>query len=315
MVSQDHQKRGPWSQQEDLWLLRLVHTTGAHNWVRIASVIQTRSPKQCRERFHQNLKPSLNHEPITPDEGIIIERLVGEMGKRWAEIARRLRGRSDNAVKNWWNGGMNRRRRLVGRREGSDHAGEEKFNESKEPLSFARPPPPTPGRPVQNLYIPPTGTSIEAPMISPTTSDTCMSESISEAPSLVSDHSSQVSAASPQSGSPPSIMLPRPIDTRVDHQQLRLPRLQTESRSSGLGLPSPSRSLALQQRPLPSLGRGSLDQLADLAIKTQPVSPSDSYRQLYPTSTQNLIKLPPMLSPDCSAPPRDKRMSFGNLLN
>lgn len=42
---------------------------------------------------------------------MLIEQMVAEMGKRWAEIARRLRGRSDNAVKNWWNGGMNRRRR------------------------------------------------------------------------------------------------------------------------------------------------------------------------------------------------------------
>ena len=92
-------------------MLSLVNLHGAHNWVRISQAIQTRSPKQCRERFHQNLKPNLNHDPITPEEGILIEQMVAEMGKRWAEIARRLRGRSDNAVKNWWNGGMNRRRR------------------------------------------------------------------------------------------------------------------------------------------------------------------------------------------------------------
>lgn len=42
---------------------------------------------------------------------MMIERLVNEIGKRWAEIARRLGNRSDNAVKNWWNGTMNRKRR------------------------------------------------------------------------------------------------------------------------------------------------------------------------------------------------------------
>ena len=104
-------RRGPWSQHEDQWLVNLVARNGPHNWVRISQEIASRSPKQCRERYHQNLKPSLNHDPITPEEGELIEKMVAEMGKRWAEIARRLKGRSDNAVKNWWNGGQNRRKR------------------------------------------------------------------------------------------------------------------------------------------------------------------------------------------------------------
>ncbi|KAF2265978.1 hypothetical protein CC78DRAFT_578827 [Lojkania enalia] len=117
-------RRGPWSQNEDQWLINLVVRNGPHNWVRISQEIGTRSPKQCRERYHQNLKPSLNHDPITPEEGEQIERLVQEMGKRWAEIARRLKGRSDNAVKNWWNGGQNRRKRNPERPEqhASQHA-------------------------------------------------------------------------------------------------------------------------------------------------------------------------------------------------
>jgi Myb-like DNA-binding protein FlbD len=104
-------RRGPWSQHEDQWLVNLVARNGPHNWVRISQEIGSRSPKQCRERYHQNLKPTLNHDSITPEEGEMIEKMVAEMGKRWAEIARRLKGRSDNAVKNWWNGGQNRRKR------------------------------------------------------------------------------------------------------------------------------------------------------------------------------------------------------------
>jgi Myb-like DNA-binding protein FlbD len=112
MASIENQRRGPWSHREDGFLMRLVATQGALNWVRISQQLGTRTPKQCRERYHQNLKPNLNHEPISPEEGLVIEQLVGEIGKRWAEIARRLDNRSDNAVKNWWNGNQNRRKRM-----------------------------------------------------------------------------------------------------------------------------------------------------------------------------------------------------------
>ncbi|KAJ8607601.1 hypothetical protein MRB53_040185 [Persea americana] len=234
-------KRGPWSSQEDQLLLTLVNVHGAHNWVRISSTIGTRSPKQCRERFHQNLKPNLNHDPITPEEGLLIEQMVQEMGKRWAEIARRLRGRSDNAVKNWWNGSMNRRRRS------HDHRRQElgvrqpvvqqplpayhqthpqmsmNMNMNMQPQYFPQYQPraqfPQPMSLPSNA--PPfAGRLIETPLPSPSSFSALSAEG---APSLVSDTSS-ASARSPNNGSP--IELPPLSGTREERRNSSAPMLQ-----------------------------------------------------------------------------------------
>jgi hypothetical protein len=129
-------RRGPWTQEEDQTLLQLVGSEGPNNWVRISQHMCYRSPKQCRERYHQNLKASLNHDPITQEEDILIERMVKDMGKRWAEIAHRLGQRSDNAVKNWWNGSMNRRKRC--RIQPVEQREDSRYTAQQEPLSFAK---------------------------------------------------------------------------------------------------------------------------------------------------------------------------------
>ncbi|KEY65785.1 hypothetical protein S7711_08723 [Stachybotrys chartarum IBT 7711] len=117
-------RRGPWTGWEDNTLMRLVNTLGFDHtlsWVTVSAQLGTRSAKQCRERYHQNLKPTLKHTPIEEWEAEIIIRMVRERGPRWAEIARMLNDRSDNAVKNWYNGMKNRQRRSV-RRQASQTA-------------------------------------------------------------------------------------------------------------------------------------------------------------------------------------------------
>ncbi|KAL8972352.1 MAG: hypothetical protein Q9183_000599 [Haloplaca sp. 2 TL-2023] len=270
-------KRGPWSQQEDTYLLQLVSSQGAHNWVRISQLIESRSPKQCRERFHQNLKPSLNHDPITPQEGEIIEQLVGEMGKRWAEIARRLHGRSDNAVKNWWNGGMNRRRRINVRRS-QDHVPSGLDQRIEPHLSFARPVaglgPPF-ARPIQ---VPSVHQRIEHPMISPAASDGSAVDSQAEAPSLVSD-STSVNSPSPNGLRQAHPHLPPPVTPGSDswqlwqqqHQQYHPPH-----RHDGAGpmfeTQHATNNFFESHRPLSSHYHQRLYQFAEVATNASPVN-------------------------------------------
>lgn len=157
--------------------MQLVETHGPLNWVRIAQTLGSRTPKQCRERYHQNLKPSLNHEPITPEEGAQIERLVQEIGKKWAEIARRLHGRSDNAVKNWWNGSQNRRKRFDRRRNASNVPSGEEFYHRTAPMgssSLGLPPQPTMQSPIERHRQ--QAPWSEAPLPSPCSSESPDSE-------------------------------------------------------------------------------------------------------------------------------------------
>ncbi|KAJ5502890.1 hypothetical protein N7463_005764 [Penicillium fimorum] len=275
-------RRGPWVPEEDQLLTQLVREQGPNNWVRISQHMHYRSPKQCRERFHQNLKPSLNREPISADEGLMIERMVNEMGKRWAEIARRLGNRSDNAVKNWWNGSMNRKKRGL-----STTPTTSRTYTGRIEAPYIRASAMSPSRShfstLAYLHSPSINRPIETPLTSPAFSEASHS---CEPPSMISDHNSV--SSSPRTFPSPQL-LPLPVDLRSQYE-IRRPSVHVLEDS-------------------PSYPARSLESLSEIASTQRWMGHQPTLASWHqPTDL-------PKSWISKSEPARDTRMGVSNLLN
>ncbi|OHS98198.1 Myb-like DNA-binding domain containing protein [Tritrichomonas foetus] len=89
--------------EEDKLLVVLVGNERYPNWSQIASHIEGKNARQCREHYAHYLAPHVSNDPWTEAEDELLLEKYQIYGTDWAKICTFFKGRTNTAVKNRYN--------------------------------------------------------------------------------------------------------------------------------------------------------------------------------------------------------------------
>ncbi|CAD8185842.1 unnamed protein product [Paramecium octaurelia] len=95
----DGEKNQKWTPEEDEEVKRLTKEY-RFDWKVIARFLSNRTGRQIRERYINHLDPNINNKAWSQQEDLKIWTLFKMIGSRWSEMAKKLKGRPENMIKN-----------------------------------------------------------------------------------------------------------------------------------------------------------------------------------------------------------------------
>ncbi|GAX76315.1 hypothetical protein CEUSTIGMA_g3761.t1 [Chlamydomonas eustigma] len=99
---------GYWTEVEVAKLKAAVESVTAQSgsdtpdWIKVASLVPSRSAKQCRQKWLNHLRDGISKDPWSLQEEYVLAVLHSKIGNKWQVLAKYLPRRPENTVKNHW---------------------------------------------------------------------------------------------------------------------------------------------------------------------------------------------------------------------
>ena len=95
-------RRKLFTKEEDEKIKKLTEKYGTKQWNLIATFVEGRTPKQCRDRYCNYLFPGIFSGEWSIEEDELLIKLYKRYGPRWTVLQRSFPYRSANTIKNRW---------------------------------------------------------------------------------------------------------------------------------------------------------------------------------------------------------------------